>query len=162
MMNATLSLNDLHVPAGLDRSGQNNLKIWGLIPLSIKVSSKDTDGRLMIFEHTDMNKGGPPRHVHYEQDEWFYVLKGEYAFEIGEQKYRLKSGDSIFAPRMIPHAWACVSEQPGSLMTLLSPAGTFEAFILETTTHKTLPSQEAIEQAFLDHGMKVVGPPLPV
>lgn len=138
------------------------MMIWGLIPLSIKVSSRNTDGNVLIFEHRDMSKGGPPRHLHYEQDEWFYVLKGEYAFEIGDQKFRLKSGDSLFAPRMIPHAWACISEQPGSLLTLLNPAGTFETFILETTTHKTLPSPGAIEEHCANHGMKVVGPPLPV
>ena len=30
-----------------------------------------------------MGKGGPPRHVHFEQDEWFYVIKGDYVFEVG-------------------------------------------------------------------------------
>jgi quercetin dioxygenase-like cupin family protein len=160
-MNSTASGRGVHVPAGTDRNEQNNRMIWGLIPMAVKVSSKDTGGALFVFEHTEMGKGGPPRHIHHEQDEWFYAVAGEFAMEVGEQKFRLKRGDSFLAPRGIPHAWACV-EEPGTLITALSPAGTFETFILETTEHATLPSPQAIAKAFSDHGMTVVGPPLKV
>jgi mannose-6-phosphate isomerase-like protein (cupin superfamily) len=136
--------------------------IWGLIPLSIKLSGQDTDGQVLLFEHRDMGKGGPPRHVHFEQDEWFYVIKGEFAFEVGDQKFRLNSGDTLFAPRNVPHAWAHVSDEPGTLLTLVSPVGTFETFILDTTRHATLPTPDEVEKAFAAHGMKVVGPPLAI
>jgi hypothetical protein len=56
------------VPSGKDRSDEE-LKIWGAIPLQIKVSTEDTDGALFVFEHARMGKGGPPRHFHHEQDE---------------------------------------------------------------------------------------------
>jgi len=115
-----------------------------------------------LFEHRDMGKGGPPRHVHFEQDEWFYVIKGEFAFEVGDQKFRLNSGDTLFAPRNVPHAWAHVSDEPGTLLTLVSPVGTFETFILDTTRHATLPTPDEVEKAFAAHGMKVVGPPLAI
>jgi mannose-6-phosphate isomerase-like protein (cupin superfamily) len=74
----------LYVPKGKDHS-QEELRIWGLIPLQIKISTDDTDGALFVFEHADMGKGGPPRHFHYEQDEWFYVIKGDFAFEVGDE-----------------------------------------------------------------------------
>lgn len=150
------------VRTGTDRSDDNRLMIWGIIPLAIKVSAKDTDGRLFVFEHRDMGKGGPPRHIHHEQDEYFYVVAGEYAFEIGEEKFRLTAGDSLLAPRKVPHAWANVGDAPGTLLTELTPAGTFEEFILETTRHKTLPPPEEIAKAFTAHQMTVVGPPLKV
>jgi quercetin dioxygenase-like cupin family protein len=153
--------NAVYVAAGKDRYDHNQAMIWGLIPLSIRVSTKDTGGELFVFQHTDMGKGGPPRHIHFAQDEWFYAVKGEFAMEIGEEKFRLKPGDSILAPRMISHAWACVSD-PGTLITSLTPAGTFEKFITDTTKYPTLPSPEDIAKAFADHGMKVVGPPLKV
>ena len=152
----------VHVAAGSDRFEAHELTIWGLIPLSIKVSGKDTGGELLIFEHKDMGKGGPPRHVHFEQDEWFYVIEGEYAFEVGDEKFRLKRGDTLFAPRQVPHGWAHISDQPGTLLTIVSPVGAFEKFILDTTKHPTLPSPEEIDRAFAAHGMEVVGPPLPV
>ena len=136
--------------------------IWGLIPFAIKISSKDTAGQVLLFEHRDMGKGGPPRHIHFEQDEWFYVVKGDFAFEIGDQRYRLGAGDSLFAPRNIPHGWAHVGDPLGTLLTMVTPAGTFEDFILDTTKHATLPSPAEIDKAFLDHGMQVVGPPLSI
>lgn len=150
------------VPAGNDRFDENDLRIWGLIPLATKVSTRDSGGGIYVFEHTNMGKGGPPRHIHFEQDEWFYALKGEFVMEIGEQRFRLNAGDSVYAPRMIPHAWAHVGAGPGSLLTLVSPAGTFETFIRDTTRFPSLPSPAEVERAFADHGMKVVGPPLAI
>ncbi len=158
----SIASKGIHVPAGTDRNKQNQLMIWGLIPLAIKVSTQDTGGGLFLFQHKDMGKGGPPRHVHHEQDEWFYVVAGEFAMEVGEEKLRLRAGDSFLAPRKVPHAWACISDEPGTLLTGLTPAGTFETFILETTTHATLPPPNQIAKAFADHGMTVVGPPLKV
>ncbi len=149
------------VPAGKDRGGEL-LKIWGLIPLEVKISTADSGGALFAFEHADMGKGGPPRHFHHEQDEWFYVTKGEFAFEVGDETFKLKSGDSLFAPRKVPHVWACVSESPGTLLLALNPAGTFETFIRETAKLSAVPSDEDTAKSFAAHGMKVVGPPLRV
>jgi mannose-6-phosphate isomerase-like protein (cupin superfamily) len=150
------------VQSGQDRLQEHERMIWGLIPLAIKLSGQDTGGQVLLFEHRDMGKGGPPRHVHFEQDEWFYVIKGEFAFEVGDQRFRLNSGDTLFAPRNVPHAWAHVGDEPGTLLTLVSPVGTFETFILDTTRHATLPTPDDVERAFAAHGMKVVGPPLEV
>jgi mannose-6-phosphate isomerase-like protein (cupin superfamily) len=83
----------VHVSAGNDRFNKNELSIWGLLPLSIKLSSKDTGGELLVFEHNGIREGGPPRHVHYAQDEWFYVVEGEFAFEVGDRKLRLGPGE---------------------------------------------------------------------
>lgn len=161
-MTAAPLMQGVHVPAGKDRHDDNALMIWGLIPLSIKVSTRDTGGALFVFQHNDMGKGGPPRHIHHEQDEWFYVIKGDFAIEVDDERFLLKPGDSFFAPRKIPHAWAHIANGPGTLLTALSPAGTFEEFILETTRHKTLPSPQEIARSFAQHGMTVVGPPLKV
>jgi quercetin dioxygenase-like cupin family protein len=151
----------VHVAAGRDRS-EEELMIWGVIPLQIKVSSHDTAGRLFVFEHADMGRGGPPRHFHYEQDEWFYAMKGEFAFEVGDERFTLRAGDSLFAPRMVPHAWAYVGDQPGTLLLAVQPAGSLEAFFLENCAMDRPPTPEEAERSFAAHGMKVVGPPLEV
>jgi hypothetical protein len=74
--------------------------------------------------------------------------------------FSLGLGETLFAPRNVPHRWAHVGGEPGTLFTTVSPAGTFETFILDTTTHPPLPAPDEIEKAFASHGMKVVGPPL--
>jgi quercetin dioxygenase-like cupin family protein len=138
------------------------LMIRGLLPLANKLLGKDTGGPAYLFEHREMEKGGPPHHVHFAQDEWFYVMKGAFAFEVGEQKVRLTAGATMFAPRNLPHGWACVSAEPGTLLTMVSPVGTFEEFLMERTRYPTLPSAEEVEKAFAAHYKKVVGPHLEV
>ena len=153
----------IRVAAGCDRHKQDNAMIWGLIPLAIKLSSSDTAGELLVFMHHNMGKGGPPKHVHHAQDEWFYVVAGEFAAEVGEEKFVMRPGDSLFAPRKVPHAWAHIGVPgTGTLITTVTPAGTFEQFIRETTLHPTLPSAEDIAKTFEAHNMTVVGPPLKV
>jgi len=151
----------LYVPKGKHRF-EEELKIWGAIPLQIKISTDDTDGALFVFEHADMSKGGPPRHFHYEQDEWFYAMKGDFAFEIGDEQFTLRPGDSLFAPRMVPHVWAYVGDSPGTLLLTVQPAGTLEAFFRQGCRMTRLPTPEEADQQFAAHGMKVVGPPLDV
>ena len=36
------------------------------------------------MEHKQLKKGGPARHLHYKEDEWFYVLEGSYEFSCGD------------------------------------------------------------------------------
>ncbi|HEY0731226.1 MAG TPA: cupin domain-containing protein, partial [Chitinophagaceae bacterium] len=151
----------IYVPNGKNRF-QENLMIWGVIPLEIKVSSKDTDGSLFLFEHANMGKGGPPRHFHYEQDEWFFAREGEFKFEVGDEKFTLRPGDSLFAPRMIPHVWAYVGDQPGTLLLAVQPAGSLEEFFMKSCKMTRPPTPQEAEQQFAAHGMKVVGPPLPL
>ena len=151
----------LYVPSGEHRFDEE-MKIWGAIPLQIKISTDDTDGTLFVFEHADMGKGGPPRHFHYEQDEWFYAMKGNFAFEIGDEQFTLRPGDSLFAPRMVPHVWAYVGDEPGTLLLAVQPAGSLEAFFRQGCEMSRLPTPEEADQQFAAHGMKVVGPPLDV
>jgi mannose-6-phosphate isomerase-like protein (cupin superfamily) len=151
----------VYVPNGKNRF-EEELMIWGAIPLQIKVSGKDTDGSLFVFEHAKMSKGGPPRHFHYEQDEWFYAREGEFAFEVGDEKFVLRPGDSLFAPRMVPHVWAYVGDKPGTLLLTVQPAGSLEEFFMKSCAMTKPPTIQEAEQSFAAHGMKVVGPPLAV
>ena len=149
----------VYVPNGKNRF-QEELLIWGVIPLEIKVSGKDTDGAFFAFEHAKMSKGGPPRHFHYEQDEWFYAMEGEFAFEVGNEKFVLRPGDTLFAPRMVPHVWAYVGDQPGTLLLAVQPAGSLEEFFMKSCAMTRPPTPQEAEKLFAAHGMKVVGPPL--
>ena len=149
----------VYVPNGKNRFNEE-LMIWGIIPFQIKVSGKDTDGSLFAFEHAKMSKGGPPRHFHYKQDEWFYAVEGEFALEVGSEKFKLRPGDSLFAPRMIPHVWAYTGDKPGTLLLAIQPAGSLEEFFMKSCTMTRPPTPQEAEQLFADHGMKVVGPPL--
>lgn len=114
--------SSLHlVEAGTDRTGQPHKAARANSHLDFKVLTHESSGALFIMENRNMVRGGPPRHVHYEQEEWFYFIEGsaEILMEIGETKLRLKPGDSIFAPRNVPHVWAYLGQQPGRMLFAL-------------------------------------------
>src|SRR5271166_3822452 len=96
------------VPEGEDRQGEHHN--IGISTTDFKVLTQDSSGALFLFEHTNHKKGGPPRHLHHNEDEWFYVLEGAYIVEVGSDRFHLKAGDSILAPRELPHAWAFAGE----------------------------------------------------
>ena len=128
--------------------------------LDIKISGSDTDGDLAVFEQTGLTpNGGPPLHIHPFQDEWFYVIEGEYLFQVGDEQYAMKSGDTIFLPRNVQHAFIQLTEK-GKMIVSYLPAGKMEAFFKVTDKWITPPAKEEISKAFADHDMKIVGPPL--
>jgi quercetin dioxygenase-like cupin family protein len=128
----------------------------------VKVSGKDTNGDLAIFEQTSLSpKRGTPLHIHPFQDEIFQVLDGEYLFQVGQDKHQLKAGDSIFLPRKVAHAWTQLSEK-GRMTVIVQPAGKLEEFFLIMSTLERNPSPAEMAKHFADHDMQVIGPPLKV
>src|SRR4051812_42458427 len=156
------------IAAGDDRFGEH-IKLGGA-PVDCKVSGKDTNGAMCIFEFM----GGWPRHAHYEQDEWVYVIEGEFEFLVGEKHLRLAAGESVFIPRKVPHVWSDVSGgNPGRTINVYQPAGKMEDFFREIGKFKDLPSREqainntyteeqkiGLNRLFDAYGMDLLGPPL--
>lgn len=146
----------LWVAAGNDRFGES--RGLGVSSIAFKVTPQDSDG-ILILENTFHQPGGPARHLHYEQDEWFYILEGEFRFEVGDESFRLRPGDALLGPRRIPHVWAFSGgSQRGRILIAFMPAGTMEAFFRQVTKANAMPPQDpALWSA---HGMQLLGPPL--
>ena len=136
--------------------------VFGGLRIDAKVPPEDTAGDLYIIEHTDREKGGPPRHVHHAQDEWFYVLEGAYHVEIGDERFDLGPGDAVLAPRAVPHVWAHVSEGQGRLLIAFQPAGQMASFLAALAELGSAPAPPVMASLFASHGMTMLGPPLPV
>jgi mannose-6-phosphate isomerase-like protein (cupin superfamily) len=69
------------VRSGQDRY-QEELHIMGG-QFDCKVSSKDTDGAMLMYDTVRHEKGGPAFHLHHAQDEYFYIIKGEFIIKVG-------------------------------------------------------------------------------
>jgi mannose-6-phosphate isomerase-like protein (cupin superfamily) len=131
----------------------------GISTIAFKVTTPNP-GDLLILENTFRAKGGPARHLHYDQEEWFYILEGEFLFEVGEQRFHLSPGDSLLVPHRVPHVWAFVGEARGRILIAFLPAGKMEAFFREVTKANAMPPQDpALWRA---HGMELLGPPLSI
>lgn len=138
------------VPAGHDRLGETHPGFGGL---EFKVLTRETNGNLFVIEHTDMH-GGPPLHLHLEQEEWFYVMEGAVLFQVGEKRIVLKAGESVLGPRRVPHTFAPTGQSPARMLIAFSPAGTMEQFFRDAST----PLQDAAY--YRKHGMELLGPPI--
>ena len=131
----------------------------------LKVSTRDSGGDLLIYDTLRWEKGGPALHRHHFQDEWFYVVRGEFIVQVGSDTLELHPGDSALAPRKIPHAFAKVSEGEGQMLILFQPAGGMEDFFFQMSKFgKEIPKNQEVtlKRLWADHGMEVVGPPLKI
>ena len=131
----------------------------GVNPNDLKVSSKDTAGRLSTFYYSGQQKIGPALHAHLNQDEMFFVLEGEYVFQLGEEKQLLKAGDLIFLPRTVPHTWVQLSDK-GQMFYFLQPAGKMEEFFLRLTALNGVGTPEQYADLEKSSGIVYRGPGL--
>lgn len=146
------------VRAGEDRFHEP-IKYRGTSPNLVKISAKDTDGQLAVFEYEGFAKMGPDLHVHFHQDEIFYIIDGGYLFQVGDEQQTLKAGDTIFLPRNVPHTWLQLTEK-GKMIYLLQPAGKMEEFFKQLHALKRPPTAQELQTFALESGQKIVGPPL--
>jgi len=146
---------ELHVvAAGADRFGHPHS--MGFSSILFKVSGTETGGRLFIIEHTHLMPGGPPLHLHLNQEEWFYVMDGAVDFQVGEQRLHLRAGESVLAPRLVPHAFSSVSlTTPSRMMIAFTPAGKMEQFFRDGESN---PSAALTPEFMSNYEMKFVGP----
>ncbi len=144
------------VPSGHDRLGEHHS--LGFSTIAFKVLPRETSGNLFLIEHTHLRKGGgPPLHVHYAQEEYFYVMDGEFLFQVGDRRIALHPGDSVLGPRNIPHTFTVTSETPGHILIAFTPAGQMEGFFRAAEKPGASLNDPAL---FASHGMKMLGPPL--
>ncbi len=160
------------VAAGKDRFNEQ-IKLGGPggEPNDCKVSGKDTEGALCVFEFTGAS-GGPP-HLHHDQDEWIYVVEGEFEFHVGNQRFHLSAGESVFMPRKVAHMWGCVSGKPGKIINVYQPAGKMEEFFrkLGKPPKDLITAEQMVEKTYTEeqvkslcrlfeaHGMDLLPPP---
>ena len=71
---------------------------------------------------------GVPRHTHTREDEAYYVLSGELEVTVGDEVFILREGDTLIAPRDIPHQLRNSGNTENHYLLVFSPSG-FEGFL---------------------------------
>jgi quercetin dioxygenase-like cupin family protein len=123
--------------------------------LAFKVTARETGSGVLVMEHTHLVPGGPPLHLHPSQEEWFYVMQGEVAFQVGEQRLHLHPGESVLAPRRVPHTFSSVAATPSRLLIAFFPAGKMEQYFRDIPDHK---SQAGDPEFMRRYDMEWIGP----
>jgi quercetin dioxygenase-like cupin family protein len=98
---------------------------------SICLSGADTGGAYSLLEVSLASGIGVPRHTHTREDEAYFVLAGELEVIVGDEKFVLRAGDILMAPRGIPHQLRNSGDLENHYLLVFSPAG-FEEFVRMT------------------------------
>jgi quercetin dioxygenase-like cupin family protein len=106
----------------------------------IKARGADTGGLLSILEITESAGAEAPLHVHYKEDEAFWILDGSATFQIGDQTIEGRAGDYLFGPRNVPHRYSV--GPAGCRMLFIVTPGTFDELVVSMSRPaetRTLP-----------------------
>jgi mannose-6-phosphate isomerase-like protein (cupin superfamily) len=127
------------------------------------VRSSDSDGRLAtyVFPIGDHHPyTGAPLHLHHQQDEWLYILAGEFVAEVGGKRMRLKPGDSLLMPMKVPHRWTVAQAAHCGAIHLYSPAGLMEMDWSPIARDEDPKNMKVRKAEFEKHGLTLLGGPL--
>jgi len=117
-------------------------------------TDQNTAGAFGVTEAVIKHGSEPPRHIHHFQAEGFYVLDGEMVFQVAGQTYSAGTGDFIFLPRGIAHAYRVNGDGTARVLIFSGPPG-LERFFADAAKHGVTNVQVARA-----HGIEPVGPPL--
>ncbi len=139
---------------------------WKTGRITVKAGPEQTGNAFSQFVLDDPLGGGPPLHVHHNEDETFYVLEGQVTMFIGDEQIDLEAGDYCFGPRDIPHAYLVRSERARMLVTI-SPSGSEQIFVTlgvpvtgaEPPTDTVMPPMPEMARLFGAYGAEILGPP---
>lgn len=145
--------------------------LWFLDTLvCIRVSHRSGTDRMSVLEHTARRGDSPPLHVHLREDEVFHILEGDFRFQIGREQRSGKAGDTVLAPKGVPHTYRVDSDR-GRWLTVTTHEQ-FEEFVRAVARRAEAselppaggpPSAEAIEALTAvakRFGVAIVGPPM--
>ena len=145
-------------------AGQGDAR-WWLGSLSVIKATSDQTGGLYTLVEVLENEGEAPLHVHYREDEYFWVIDGEIEFEVGGKKFEAGPGSFVFGPRDIPHRYT-VRKGPARMLFMFTPGG-FENLLRATSApavelrvpvgDEGMPDMDALPDIIKRYGCELLG-----
>src|SRR6516164_5025859 len=99
---------------------------------SILLSGEDTGGAYCLLDLKVAPGKGVPRHTHTREHEALFVLSGELEAIVGDEIFTLRAGETLMAPRNIPHQLRNSGSVANHYLIMFSPSG-FEEFLKATS-----------------------------
>jgi quercetin dioxygenase-like cupin family protein len=90
---------------------------------SVCLSGADTGGAYCLLEASLAPGMMVPRHTHRREDETYHVVSGELEVIVGEEVFVLRDGDTLMAPRGVPHQLRNSGDVENHYILVFSPSG---------------------------------------
>jgi quercetin dioxygenase-like cupin family protein len=91
------------------------------------LSGAQTGGMLAVMVEQTHPGGGPPLHVHHNEDEIFIVIEGKIQYYVEGEWHSVDPGGVVYLPRGAAHCYRNAGNTPSRHWILTTPAG-FEIF----------------------------------
>ncbi|MDW6021076.1 cupin domain-containing protein [Mesorhizobium sp. BAC0120] len=136
----------------------------------VHLSSATGDDGICVVEHHMPYGDSPPLHVHRQEDEVFHILRGRMRFSIGGIERIAGAGETVIAPKGLPHTFRVDSHEGAHCLTI-TRGSDFESLLRQMSRPaeelklppQAAPTPEAIS-ALTDccakNGIDIVGAPL--
>ena len=119
-------------PRLFHRRHTEGASFWGPGDLyTFLVTGEESGGEYFSMLAIVPPDGGPPPHIHLNEDETFYVLDGTPTFRLGDDRIVAGPGDFVNVPKCVVHNFRNLSDEPLRMILTFTPAG-IERFFEET------------------------------
>jgi quercetin dioxygenase-like cupin family protein len=136
------------------------------------LSAAETGGALGMALVTQPPGIATPLHRHTRESEAFFLLDGSMTYRAGDETFHLASGDFIWLPSGLPHAFRVTGSTPVRFLGFTSPGGLMALYdeVGIPALERRLPGDDGLtmvaeiarwNEIGPRYGLQVVGPPLP-
>lgn len=136
-------------------------KGWNIAGTKVRVlvSSHDTGGRYTICSVDTAGSLNSPLHTHSYEDIAFYILEGDYQFQIDGQAIGASFGSWLFVPCQTPYAFR--ANHPGGRFLVVAHPGGLDLFFhdVETVMKGKMSALDQLAPVLEKHGIVVCEPP---
>ena len=126
-------------------------------------SKHDTGGALDMFEaDVPPNAKMPVPHHHRDWEETIYGLKGTVTFTVAGERRNVKPGDVLFIPRGVVHGFINETDEPATVLCVLTPGVLGPEFFREMSVAingPTPPDPATLGAIMNRHGLIPAPPP---
>ena len=98
------------------------MKAFGL-DMKVLLSSEATGGAISVLMAWHNPGQGPPDHVHFSQEEMFFIVEGTYELTVGDQTSTVGAGTIVFIPRNVVHRFKNVGDTTACMLDWTLPGG---------------------------------------
>jgi len=99
-----------------------SIKPFGL-DMKVLLTTEATGGAISVLMAWHKPGEGPPDHVHFSQEEMFFIVEGTYELTIGGRNVTAGPGTIVFIPRNVMHRFKNVGDTAACMLDWSLPGG---------------------------------------
>jgi mannose-6-phosphate isomerase-like protein (cupin superfamily) len=99
-----------------------SIKPFGL-DVKVLLSTEATGGAISVLMGWLKPGEGPSDHVHFNQEEIFFIVEGTYEMTVGDETSTVGPGTIVFIPRNVVHRFKNVGDTTGCMLDWSLPGG---------------------------------------